>query len=130
MQALRLREREGHTQWETRANLPKSYAQCYDAMQRLAREAAHGIMYLEQEVEKIRRLVIINNPRLLVEQLASLRPQWRWHRFTGQLYRMSKSTYNNDDKASFSTRSRNNFSFAKSEIKTSIYLMFQKHKKR
>lgn len=49
----------------------------YNAMQRLARDAAHGIMYLEQEVEKIRRLVIINNPRLLAEQLASLRPQWR-----------------------------------------------------
>lgn len=54
-------EREGHIQRETRANLPKSYAQCYDTMQRLARETAHDIMYLKQEVEKIRPLVIINN---------------------------------------------------------------------
>jgi len=35
------------------------------------------IMYLEQEVEKIRRFVVINNLRLLAKQLASLRPQWR-----------------------------------------------------
>lgn len=35
------------------------------------------IMYPEQEVEKIKRLVVINNPRLLAEQLASLRPQRR-----------------------------------------------------
>lgn len=33
-----------------------------------AREAAHVIMYLEQEVEKIRQFVVINNPRLLAEQ--------------------------------------------------------------
>lgn len=73
MQALRLREREAHT---IRYESEPTKAVC-TMLRRDATTYARGdprIMYLEQEVEKIRRLVIINNPRLLAEQLASLRP--------------------------------------------------------
>lgn len=71
MQALRLREREAHTM---RDESEPTKVVC-TMLRRDATTCDPRIMYLEQEVEKIRRLVIINNPRLLAEQFASLRPQ-------------------------------------------------------
>lgn len=106
--AVQLREREGEHN-ETRESTRPPPGVVRTMLRRDATNAPRGgprIMYLEQEVEKIRRLVIINNPpptrgAARIPATPTRRRAQRWHRFIGQLYRVSESTYNNDDKAAF-----------------------------
>lgn len=92
---------------ETRASLREARTHNVATRCNYRARGSPRIMYLEQEVEKIRRPAVINNPRLLAEQFASLRPQRRaavtpFYRavYTGCPLRAC----NNNDRAVFSVK--------------------------